>query len=1428
MKYFLFTLIFLLASIKINAQKIYGGSFSRAVTTGALKGQPFSYGFDCRFFADAIAKNTLPQQLRFRIFRKKDNVLIQEFMADKQAKIDSTTITGSYSCVTYNSPVKTTYSIVKYYHERIINPTDFNDSEGYYVINDPVGPRSITDNIQSSNIILYHWFSPKYLFEQLNDGDDGKLASGWTVGGYGYNCSGTTGSFRYGVSMQPSQSVVNGKTFKLVVKSSVPLTNDVTSFKTVEYKSGLSPTNVGVNSLSFTQASPTWQNTNPSQVANGISVFRFMNYLPPRVGKYALSLIAEHYRNDEKIAENTYESQIEINECITSKNNVFQIVISDVGNPTKFVSSIVCLGKSVQLNAGALNYFEPLHPDIEYQWYKNDKPIVGETSKSTIIKEGGKYYLASNVKGDCNPRTTSSISVIFIDCQLKGDPSILGNSLHSNSGSTGGNSGMWWNRLWLKSDYYIPVKDLPRMPTSIKATLYRKRDNFKLDEMVVERNDQKLMFLPRACGTGVDTMLVVGYNAVIELLSSKYPKTPDGYYAITEPVCCRATNDNMAQSKTKVVTYAEFNGADQVLLEELSQKDLLLEVGIPARIDACIGQDMNIAFNVINKQNISAKLVGLVEVISEETGLPPFKKEGWKTDFSTLNFGGSSQNFQVVQEGNRFIIKGVPKKVGTYTYRVKFDGMMNGVAYSSVYSEFQIKVRDCSKPLQPTIFISKVGKPNQASPATVCQDSLIQLNLRNFSKGSTFQWKIDNNDIAGEKDSIIIIKNSQGGSYACTAFQPQLCPEKMDALPAKITFLPKPTTTVTASSPTGTLCQGGIVKLTAVSNPSNVKYQWLRENLAVNGATNSIFDASESGNYTVRITTNEGCTNLSTAQNVVSNTPPKAEITSSNKVICKGKDVSISATSGTGNTYVWTRDGVTIPENTATFTTNQTGNYVVKITAPNTCSTVSKPFKVIQLDNPEVNIVNPNGIQLCQGSTINFTLKGNTLQSFQWLKDGQVLANETKNTLSVSQAGEYTVSVIDTNGCTNTSTNEKINIVNKVIVTLDSIPPICGVNSPTIALKASPSGGTFSGLGVSGSDFNPNIAGIGTHKITYNINGNLACLTGSVQRNIIVSAVPSITFNSSNSGKICVGDKVKISPNVQNATVFQWFKENTIITGANQNTFETTEAGRYRLELSNSNNCKAVSTDFEVQIFPRTTVTLDSVPSFCGTAFSAIALKANPAGGTFTGNGIAGNSFDPKIAGVGTHTISYKLTRDPACAGGEVTRKVVITPPPILNLGADRDVFQGQTVKLNGDLGTGYQYQWNPPLGLDNPLIPRPLAKPSQTTTYFIRATGPNNCVAADTITLNVINIIYVPNIFTPNADGLNDTWDISGLETYPDVEISIFNRWGNMVYYAKGNKQKSFDGIFQERPLPEDIYAFVINTNHKEYVVRGTILLQR
>jgi gliding motility-associated-like protein len=69
---------------------------------------------------------------------------------------------------------------------------------------------------------------------------------------------------------------------------------------------------------------------------------------------------------------------------------------------------------------------------------------------------------------------------------------------------------------------------------------------------------------------------------------------------------------------------------------------------------------------------------------------------------------------------------------------------------------------------------------------------------------------------------------------------------------------------------------------------------------------------------------------------------------------------------------------------------------------------------------------------------------------------------------------------------------------------------------------------------------------------------------------------------------------------------------------------------------------------------------------------------------------------------------------------------------------------------------------------------------------------------------------IVIPNTFTPNGDGINDFWNISGLAFYNNVNVSIYNRWGVLLYYSAGYS-KPWDGTFKSSKLPVGTYYYVI-----------------
>ncbi len=113
---------------------------------------------------------------------------------------------------------------------------------------------------------------------------------------------------------------------------------------------------------------------------------------------------------------------------------------------------------------------------------------------------------------------------------------------------------------------------------------------------------------------------------------------------------------------------------------------------------------------------------------------------------------------------------------------------------------------------------------------------------------------------------------------------------------------------------------------------------------------------------------------------------------------------------------------------------------------------------------------------------------------------------------------------------------------------------------------------------------------------------------------------------------------------------------------------------------------------------------------------------------------------------------------------------------------------------------------------------------------YAISLYAYNNTGCADTFELKPLLVVadstfHIPNAFSPNNDGINDTWVIYGLQGITDCKVSIFNRWGQSVFSSTGYN-RPWDGSYKEEPLPVDSYYYVITANNRSYT--GLVMLLR
>ena len=105
----------------------------------------------------------------------------------------------------------------------------------------------------------------------------------------------------------------------------------------------------------------------------------------------------------------------------------------------------------------------------------------------------------------------------------------------------------------------------------------------------------------------------------------------------------------------------------------------------------------------------------------------------------------------------------------------------------------------------------------------------------------------------------------------------------------------------------------------------------------------------------------------------------------------------------------------------------------------------------------------------------------------------------------------------------------------------------------------------------------------------------------------------------------------------------------------------------------------------------------------------------------------------------------------------------------------------------------------------------------TQTTVFFVSASN-GTCESAKTKTTVTVQEpgVLIPDTFTPNNDGINDYWDISGLQNYPGTTVNIYNRYGQLVYTSVGYS-KPFDGTLNGMPLPTGTYYYTLDLKKKD-----------
>ena len=556
----------------------------------------------------------------------------------------------------------------------------------------------------------------------------------------------------------------------------------------------------------------------------------------------------------------------------------------------------------------------------------------------------------------------------------------------------------------------------------------------------------------------------------------------------------------------------------------------------------------------------------------------------------------------------------------------------------------------------------------------------------------------------------------------------------------------------------------------------------------------------------------------------VSSTPPR---------LCTGQSLTIAATNGqTAQQYTWYKDGQPIPnQTTSLLTVSQPGTYSLHITKTGICDTLKTTMVIPAAPVPTVSLAsNASAVSSssCNANTpVNITAvtSADVIQYNWYAANNQLIALPAGTTvLSVQGSGTFTVRVKNADGCESTASTT---VTYPTSLTATILPPatttFCAGGSGILKAQANP-GNTYEWFrdGQTTGVTIDSIRTIATGQYTVKVTNPAGCtaLSLPVGLNAIPVPVPAITGDTI----LCLNQTLTL--NASPATAYHWFRD-----GQSENatlaTYTISLAGKYAVRVTYANGCTAVSPGRTIWQVEKMPVLMDSIAPICLSNATPITLRATPAGGTFVGQGVVNNQFIPQIAGAGSFPITYQPNSTSGCPSGPVQRVVIVRPVPAILLPNFIETSAGQPIILPGNSGTGYQYQWSPPLFLDNPALPTPTSTPANSITYRLTVTDSFGCSATDTIRVEVAHGFYIPTAFTPNGDGINDSWKLTGIGDYPQLEVMIYNRWGEVVFYSSGYVQP-FEGRYLGEPLPVGIYTYVIHLKPGAKSLRGKLTLLR
>ena len=588
-----------------------------------------------------------------------------------------------------------------------------------------------------------------------------------------------------------------------------------------------------------------------------------------------------------------------------------------------------------------------------------------------------------------------------------------------------------------------------------------------------------------------------------------------------------------------------------------------------------------------------------------------------------------------------------------------------------------------------------------------------------------------------------------------------------------------------------------------------------------------------------------------------------------------GSAITLTAvTSAESGTYQWYRDNDTpMPEaaSAAAYvvqpnidrTVGKENDYYLFVTDGYGCQSAaaSNTVRVNIRALPPLPAIAINPAKgVCEGSDATLTVSPAGAGAYRWFKrsgrtfdsiyTSSLNAFTVREAQAAADAGTYAVEITDGYGCTSATRAEaELNVLGLPEVFFTATK---ACEDWTDFRYVDPPGGKFIGWGCTADSakFIPADVHQGKAVVTYMYRGPNGCVS-SAREDIEIVRLPNIPAISPADNpdeslvEVCPGDfavtletRLAVNPADQNASYsYQWRKDGFAIPGdAGQGlSYIATKTGAFDVRVCNQNLCWAASPSEAVTIvqLPPPTPPVITAQSLTFCPGESVALTVTPQDdgaykGIFQwymGNGKKMEEIPDEIAdtylayAAGQYAVDY--VGESGCRSA-FSNPLTITEHPLPKL---PEIIPSQpTLYSSMDYSLLVKYPYSDELygwykntlyaGVDGPAFPIKDLGAIDTGTYTVKVTNLQGCyVWSEPYMLNLTKAdLFIPNIFTPNGDGINDYFQIIGLDEFVENKLEIINKRGTVIY-----SQKNYHNEWDGNGLPNDVFYYTLELKRKD-----------